>query len=87
MYEAGHQEPSLVSRSITSYASLQRADNCRLANLSSSTLRGFQLICVLVVTFGPSNEFEPYVRSFLQTSQIEGDPALRTIALREISAK
>lgn len=36
------------------------------------------------MTFGPSNEFEPYVRSFLQTSQIEGDPALRTIALREL---
>ena len=50
---------------------------------SSSTLRGFQLLCVLVVTFGPSSQFEPYVRSFLQTSQSEGDVALRTIALRE----
>ena len=39
-----------------------------------STFRGWQLLCVLLVTFPPSKNFEPYVRSFMQerTTQTEG---------------
>lgn len=39
-----------------------------------STFRGWQLLCVLLVTFPPSKNFEPYVRAFIQqrTTQTEG---------------
>ncbi|KAF8574247.1 hypothetical protein K439DRAFT_1372903 [Ramaria rubella] len=41
---------------------------------TESKFRGWQLLCVLVVTFPPSKNFEPYVRSFMQqcTTQAEG---------------
>ncbi len=41
--------------------------------LSESTFRGWQLLCVLLVTFPPSKDFEPSLRSYLQqgTSQPE----------------
>lgn len=40
---------------------------------SESTFRGWQLLCVLLVTFPPSKDFEPSLRSYLQqgTSQPE----------------
>ena len=43
-------------------------------HLSESTFRGWQLLCVLLVTFPPSKNFEPYVRSFMQqrTTQAAG---------------
>jgi hypothetical protein len=33
---------------------------------SHSRYQGFQLLCVIVVTFPPSREFEPILRSFLK---------------------
>jgi Rho GTPase-activating protein 39 len=30
-----------------------------------STFRGWQLLCVLLVTFPPSKNFEPYLHTFL----------------------
>lgn len=48
------------------------SDSC--SYLRESTFRGWQLLCVLLVTFPPSKNFEPYVRSFMQqrTTQSEG---------------
>lgn len=48
------------------------ADSCLY--FRESTFRGWQLLCVLLVTFPPSKNFEPYVRSFMQqrTTQSEG---------------
>jgi len=41
---------------------------------TESTFRGWQLLCVLLVTFPPSKHFEPYVRAWMQerTTHTEG---------------
>jgi hypothetical protein len=35
---------------------------------SESVFRGWQFLCVLLVTFPPSKNFEAYLRSFMQDS-------------------
>lgn len=47
---------------------------CQLKERSESVFKGWQLLCVLLVTFPPSKNFEPSLRSFMNqaTHQSEG---------------
>lgn len=40
----------------------------KLTGNSDAVVLGFQLFCILVNAFGPSNNFEPFVKNFLQKS-------------------
>lgn len=38
-----------------------------ISSRSESVFKGWQLLCVLLITFPPSKDFEMYLRSFIQT--------------------